>query len=127
MDELAGEDDFPPVRVGIHTGPALASGGDWYGRAVNVAARLCATAPGGEVMVSEHTRTAAGSLNGVEWGARELHWLRNVSQPIAAYCAAPGRESVRAPRWRFKAVSADAGRQLLARACPVGLHGEATA
>jgi class 3 adenylate cyclase len=122
MDELAGEGDFPPVRVGIHTGPALASGGDWYGRAVNVAARLCATAPGGEVMVSENTRTAAGSLNGVEWGERELHWLRNVSQPIAAYCATPGPQRVRALRRLVNAVSAEPGRRVLTRLCPTRLQ-----
>lgn len=127
MDELAGEGDFPPVRVGIHTGPALASGGDWYGRAVNVAARLCATAPGGEVMVSENTRTAAGNLNGVEWGERELHWLRNVSQPIAAYCATRIPEPIRGPRRLIRVLSDSSGWQALARGCPVGFSGEAIA
>jgi adenylate cyclase len=127
MDELAAEGDFPPVRVGIHTGPALASGGDWYGRAVNVAARLCATAPGGEVMVSENTRTAAGSLNGVQWGERELHWLRNVSQPIAAYCATPAAERVRVRQRLVKAVSAEPGRRVLTRLCPTRLQGGAIA
>jgi len=48
VDELAGERGFPPVRVGIHTGPALANDGDWYGRTVNVAARLCVVAPAGK-------------------------------------------------------------------------------
>ena len=127
MNELADEGDFPPVRVGIHTGPALASGGDWYGRAVNVAARLCATAPGGEVMVSESTRAAAGSLDGVEWGERELHWLRNISQPIAAYCAAPSREPIHGPRRLIRALSDGSGWQALARSCPIAFPGEATA
>src|SRR5436305_1239922 len=80
VEEIDRENGFPPVRVGIHTGPALASEGDWYGRTVNLAARLCAVAPGGEVMVSEATRGAAGSVQGVDWGDRELHWLRNVSE-----------------------------------------------
>src|SRR5437588_8366561 len=31
VNELSQEGDFPPVRVGIHTGPALTSDGDWYG------------------------------------------------------------------------------------------------
>src|SRR5438477_12752650 len=85
VSELANQPGFPPVRVGIHTGPALANEGDWYGRAVNVAARLCAVAPGGEVMVSESTREAAGTVPGVDWGDRELHWLRNVSEPVGTY------------------------------------------
>lgn len=127
MDELALEGDFPPVRVGIHTGPALASGGDWYGRAVNVAARLCATAPGGEVVVSEKTRAAVGSLSGVEWGERELHWLRNVSQPIAAYGATRNPGPVRGPRRLIRALADSSGWQALARSCPVSLPGEAIA
>jgi adenylate cyclase len=83
--ETAEEPGFPPVRVGIHTGPALASEGDWYGRTVNVAARLCAVAPAGHVLVSEATRAAAGRMRGVGYGGRELHWLRNVSEPIGTY------------------------------------------
>src|SRR5688572_2703350 len=43
---------FPPVRIGVHSGEAVARDGDWYGRTVNVAARLCAVAPGGEVLIS---------------------------------------------------------------------------
>jgi class 3 adenylate cyclase len=85
VEELAEDEDVPPVRFGIHTGPALVQAGDWYGRTVNVAARLCAVAPGGEVMVSEATRRAAGEIAGVEWGERELHWLRNVSEPVGTY------------------------------------------
>ena len=125
VDELARDADFPLVRVGIHTGPALTSGGDWYGRTVNVASRLCATAPGGEVMVSESTRQAAGRLAGVEWGERELHWLRNVSQPIGAYCAVRTEEIALAPR-RLSA-SMTAGREIFSRLCPAAVHREATA
>jgi len=94
VDELADESDFPPVRVGIHTGPALANEGDWYGRTVNIAARLCAVAPGGEVMVSESTRAAAGQIGEIDWGERELHWLRNVSEPVGTYLASTGQDLV---------------------------------
>jgi adenylate cyclase len=100
MVEFATEPCFPPVRVGVHTGPALASEGDWYGRTVNVAARLCAVAPAGQVLVSEATRAAAGRMRGVDYGERELHWLRNVSEPIGTYLVQadqdPGGGSVRA-------------------------------
>jgi adenylate cyclase len=85
VEEVADDGSVPPVRVGIHTGPALTREGDWYGSTVNVAARLCAVAPGGEVMVSDATRRAAGDIAGVDWGERELHWLRNVSEPVGTY------------------------------------------
>jgi adenylate cyclase len=98
VEELASEGDLPPVRIGIHTGSALPSENDWYGRAVNVASRLCSVAPGGEVLVSDATRAAAGEIRGIEYGERELHWLRNVSEPVVTYLARPGVVPRRRPR-----------------------------
>lgn len=85
--EIMDEPGLPPVRVGIHSGPALTSGGDWYGQTVNVAARLCAVAPPGRVLVSEETRSSAGRMWRVQFGDRQLHWLRNVSEPIPTHLA----------------------------------------
>jgi adenylate cyclase len=81
VDAAAG---LPSVRVGVHTGSAILRDGDWYGRGVNVAARLCAAAGGGQVLVSEKTRNAAPGIRKVEIGERKLHWLKNVTEPIAA-------------------------------------------
>ena len=74
---------FPPVRVGVHTGPATCREDDWYGATVNVASRLCAAAGGGQVLISEATESAAGRLRGIDLGERELHWLKNVTAPVA--------------------------------------------
>jgi adenylate cyclase len=87
VDELESMPAFPPVRVGVHTGPAVERQGEWYGHTVNVASRLCSAASGGEVLVSEQSRRTAGRLRRVEFGERRLHWLRNVTEPIAAYAA----------------------------------------
>jgi adenylate cyclase len=125
--ELEQEGDFPPVRVGIHSGPALANDGDWYGRTVNVASRLCAVAPGGEVMVSEDTRSAAGALDGIDWGQRELHWLRNVSQPIGAYSAIRAQEPSTTGGLERTRSGVSAVRGMVSRTCLAGLHREATA
>jgi class 3 adenylate cyclase len=127
VDELEQEGNFPPVRVGIHTGPALANDGDWYGRAVNVASRLCAVAPGGQVMVSEVTRGASGQLDGIDWGERELHWLRNVSQPIGAYTAVRNEEPSLTSRPAQTRSPVSAVRGVVSRTCLAGLHREATA
>jgi len=48
------------ARVGIHSGTAVERDGDWFGLAVNLAARLAAQAAPGEVLVSEPTWSAAG-------------------------------------------------------------------
>jgi adenylate cyclase len=84
---LADDPGFPLVRVGIHSGEAVTHDGDWYGRTVNVAARLCAVAPGGEVLVSDVTRSAAGRMRKIDFGERRLHWLRNVTEPVATFTA----------------------------------------
>lgn len=81
--------------MGIHTGPALANEGDWYGRTVNVAARLCSLAGSGQVVVSECAREAAGQIPGVQWSEREPHLLRNVSEPVPTYLASSCQAAVR--------------------------------
>jgi adenylate cyclase len=96
INEVEADPALPPVRVGIHTGSAVARDGDWFGRGVNVAARLCSVAGGGEVLVSEVTLQDAGELPKVEVGERRLHWLKNVTEPVAARIAS-GREL---PSWK---------------------------
>jgi class 3 adenylate cyclase len=84
LEIVAEQSPRVPVRVGVHTGPAVERGGDWYGTTVNVAARLCAAAGGGEVLISQATREAAGRLRRLEVGEERLHWLKNLSEPVAA-------------------------------------------
>jgi adenylate cyclase len=49
-------------RIGIHFGRTLYRDGDYYGRNVNLAARVTARAHPGEVLVTDSVRAAAGSL-----------------------------------------------------------------
>jgi adenylate cyclase len=51
----------PRPRIGLHSGHALYRDGDYYGRAVNLAARVAARAAGGEVLVTRAVREAAGA------------------------------------------------------------------
>lgn len=43
------------IRVGFHFGPALMEGGDVFGDAVNVAARMAAQAKGGQIITTKST------------------------------------------------------------------------
>jgi len=94
VDEVAASPLLPPVRVGMHHGPAVCRGGDWYGATVNVASRLCSAAAGGEVLVSESTHAAAGKVRGVAFGRPRMHWLRNVAEPVAVVPASSRRLSL---------------------------------
>jgi adenylate cyclase len=50
----------PRPRIGMHAGAALYRDGDYYGRAVNLAARVAARSAGGEVLVTRSVMEAAG-------------------------------------------------------------------
>ena len=89
VHEVDSDPALPPVRIGVHSGSAVEHDGDWYGRAVNVAARLCSVAAAGEVLVSESTLAGATELRKVSVGDRRLHWLKNVTEPVAARPAEP--------------------------------------
>jgi adenylate cyclase len=47
------EAGLPPAHVGVAAGPVVVQGGDYYGRTVNLAARIGARAGAGQVLVSE--------------------------------------------------------------------------
>ena len=44
---------LPPAHVGVNAGPVIFRDGDYFGRTVNVAARIAAQAGPGEVVVSD--------------------------------------------------------------------------
>jgi class 3 adenylate cyclase len=71
----------PAVRVGIHCGPAAECDGDFFGAAVNVAARVASLAGPGEVLVTALVAAPARrhGLHACELGE---HTLRNVAQPV---------------------------------------------
>jgi adenylate cyclase len=76
---------FPVVRVGMHTGTAIERDGDWFGATVNLAARISAAAGGGEVLISEATAQAAGSVPGVELSRHGYSTFKNVREPVALH------------------------------------------
>ncbi len=49
-----------PSHVGLHAGPVIFQGGDYYGQTVNVASRIAEYARPGEVLVSQEVVDAAG-------------------------------------------------------------------
>jgi class 3 adenylate cyclase len=93
----------PPLRVGIHCGPAVECAGDFFGAAVNLAARVASLAGPGEVLVTEPVASAARRRGLVldELGQRSL---RNVARPVLVHAAraasppAADRDAARAER-----------------------------
>ena len=50
---------LPPAHVGVAAGPVVVQGGDYFGRTVNLAARIAAHASAGQVLVSERVAESA--------------------------------------------------------------------
>ncbi len=62
MVEGAATQALPPARVGIHAGPVVFQEGDYFGRTVNIAARIADYARPGEVLVSQEVVEAAEEM-----------------------------------------------------------------
>jgi adenylate cyclase len=74
MVEVVGSEGLPPAHVGIHAGPVIFQEGDYFGRTVNLAARIAEYARPGEVLVSQEVVDAADAapVAFVEIGPVEL-------------------------------------------------------
>jgi len=74
MVEVVGRQGLPPAHVGIHAGPVVVQDGDYFGRTVNLAARMAEYARPGEVVVSQEVvdATQGGPVAFVEIGPVEL-------------------------------------------------------
>jgi adenylate cyclase len=74
MVEMVGRQGLPPAHVGIHAGPVIFQDGDYFGRTVNLAARIAEYARPGEVLVSQEVVDAAegGRATFTEIGPVEL-------------------------------------------------------
>ena len=77
----------PAVRVGMHHGTAVEQDGDYFGAAVNLAARVSAEAGGGEVLLTGATAALAPQLDGVLYEPRGRRELRNVREPVELFAA----------------------------------------
>jgi adenylate cyclase len=62
--DAAGAEDIPPLKAGAACGPALGRGGDWYGRPVNLAARITNFARPDSVLVDQALKDSLDSANG---------------------------------------------------------------
>jgi class 3 adenylate cyclase/YHS domain-containing protein len=85
----------PAVRVGLHHGSAIERDGDYFGAAVNLAARVAAVATGGEVLLTAHTAALAPALDGIFYQSRGRQRLRNIREPLELFAAIPQGQPIR--------------------------------
>jgi predicted ATPase/DNA-binding SARP family transcriptional activator len=88
------------MRIGIHTGEPEVTEEGYVGIDVHVAARICSSAHGGQIVVSRSAREFAGEGGDEAFTFRPLgsHRLRDVASPLPLYqLVAPGLEEAFPP------------------------------
>jgi adenylate cyclase len=81
---------LPLARVGLHSGPVVFQDGDYFGRTVNIAARITDYARPGEVLVSDQVVADADPLEAVHFAPVGPVSLKGLSTPITLYTAVHG-------------------------------------
>lgn len=82
--DIVGPRGLPPAHVGVNAGPMIYDEGDYFGRTVNIAARIAAQASANRVFVGEDL------VRGVEpegFRVREVGQfdLKGIAQPVTLY------------------------------------------
>lgn len=85
--ELNAREPERPLRlgVGVHAGEAVETAEGYIGRAVNIAARLCAAAQPGEVLVSSTVKGITQASIPVGFVPRGRKRLKGIEDPVLVY------------------------------------------
>jgi class 3 adenylate cyclase len=73
------------VRAAVHAGEATLRDGNYYGTAVNHAARLRSCAHGGQIICSRVIAEIAGDLDAVTFRSLGIHRVRDLPRPIELF------------------------------------------
>jgi class 3 adenylate cyclase len=98
-----------PVGIGIHAGETSDSAEGFVGSAVNIAARVCALAGPGELLVTETVRSLVRTSLPLTTESRGRRQLKGIREPIALLAVRPTGAT---PRSRARRLSSVAARSL---------------
>ncbi|HET6790575.1 MAG TPA: extracellular solute-binding protein [Actinomycetota bacterium] len=85
------------LGIGLDAGEAVPLGDGYRGRALNLAARLCARARAGEILVTSELVHLAGAVEGVRFEDRGAVSLKGLSRPIELFAASRASADATAP------------------------------
>src|SRR5687767_2924840 len=90
------------LRIGIHQGEVVFENDDIFGDAVNIASRLQALAPPGEIFVSESVQRDLSNKKDIRSEFVRVENLKNVKDPIRVYkIFSTGKETVEEKTFRL--------------------------
>jgi class 3 adenylate cyclase len=84
LERCAVVSEMPAPRAGLHHGPAVPRGDDWFGATVNLAARVAGQAFGGQTLATAPVATVARRV-GVPVVDLGCFRLRNVTEPVELF------------------------------------------
>jgi class 3 adenylate cyclase len=95
-EQLRRDQPERPIRVGIgiNAGETVQRGEGFVGTAVNLAARVCAQAREGEVLVTAPVRDAVGSGAGLRFEPRGTRRLKGIARPVPLFSVRPASEPI---------------------------------
>lgn len=73
------------IGIGINMGEPILDADDFFGGSVNLAARICAAAGPGEILVSEGVRHVVGKMEGTDYIDRGHFELKGFQEPQHVY------------------------------------------
>jgi len=85
VNSVHAEPEFPALRAGLHSGPAVEQDGDYFGATVNLAARVTSYARSGQVLCTESVVESIRSLENVVAHPTEIADFKNVSHPVTLF------------------------------------------
>jgi peptide/nickel transport system substrate-binding protein len=71
-----------PAGVGIDVGEAVLVSDGWRANAINVAARLCSLAKGGEILATREVVHLAQAIEGIAYTPRGVTQVKGIAQPV---------------------------------------------
>jgi ABC-type transport system substrate-binding protein/class 3 adenylate cyclase len=71
-----------PAGVGIDVGEAVVVPDGWRANAINVAARLCSLAKGGEILATREAVHLAQAIDGIGYTPRGATQVKGIAQPV---------------------------------------------
>ena len=84
--DRVGPKGLPPAHIGVNAGPVIYDEGDYFGRTVNIAARIASEAGPEEVLVGPSV-VNADPMHGVRFEERGTASLKGIAEPVALYRA----------------------------------------
>jgi adenylate cyclase len=84
--EHVAQAELPPVHIGLSAGPVIYQDGDYYGKTVNLAARVATQAVGGEVLVTQEVVDNC-SLEDVDFSSIGAIPLKGIATPVMLHRA----------------------------------------